>query len=71
MQKNAFFVLHWAYREAECIKGMKDKGIGVPILAAGLNEHCQGHPIAKMHLEIQEQYTFQYKCKYIYKYKYI
>ena len=35
--------------EAECIKGMKDKGLGAPTLAAGFNEHCQGHCIAKMH----------------------
>ena len=35
-------------RRAEgCIKGMKDKGVGAPPLAAGFNEHCQGHCIEK------------------------
>ena len=43
------------HRCIECIKGMKDKGVGAPTLAAGFNEHCQGHRIAKMH-EIQQKY---------------
>ena len=30
---------------------MKDKGVSAPSLAAGFNEHCQGHCIAKMHLK--------------------